>query len=49
MNIHAILFDINGTLIDIQTDEGHAELKHPSFLQAVFLYAQSLARDERGP
>lgn len=49
MNIHAILFDINGKRIDVQTDEGHAKLRHPSSLRAVFLYSQSFALDERGP
>jgi len=26
MNIHGIIFDLNGTLIDIHTDEGHGEI-----------------------
>jgi hypothetical protein len=45
----SILFNINGKLIDIQTDEGHAKLRRLSSLRGVFLYAHSLALDEMGP
>jgi len=49
MNIKAIIFDINGTLVDIRTDEGNEEiyrgLSHFLTFQGIYIHRKEL-RDE---